>query len=217
MHGNNEQFHGWHHRLYVPYAFGSLYSHPLEGFLLDTLGAVIAEWATGLSTQQAMPLFSVSSLKTLDDHYGSHGTRYRCLGGTMRIIMISTIRWAGFVFVGLPQLIIQIISNWNQVVSFTSIFRALGCVVGDADRRGRISKARLPACSCPSWVVGLAWFSRVPSALSKDMEEEQEEQKKVHWKEHARERERERRQSPKFWLVEFKVIRIGCTADSCSL
>ena len=63
-------------------AFGSLYSHPLEGFLLDTLGAVIAEWATGLSTQQAMPLFSVSSLKTVDDHYGynSHGTRYRCLG-----------------------------------------------------------------------------------------------------------------------------------------
>ena len=65
-----KQFHSWHHRLYVPYAFGSLYNHPLEGFLLDTLGAVIAEWAVGLSTRQAMLLFSVSSLKTVDDHCG---------------------------------------------------------------------------------------------------------------------------------------------------
>jgi sphinganine C4-monooxygenase len=65
-----KQFHSWHHRLYVPYAFGSLYNHPLEGFLLDTLGAVIAEWAMGLSTRQAMLLFSVSSLKTVDDHCG---------------------------------------------------------------------------------------------------------------------------------------------------
>lgn len=73
MHVNKflyKQFHSWHHRLYVPYAFGSLYNHPLEGFLLDTLGAVIAEWAMGLSTRQAMLLFSVSSFKTVDDHCG---------------------------------------------------------------------------------------------------------------------------------------------------
>merc|ERR1712226_313352 len=31
-------FHTVHHRLYVPYAFGALYNHPVEGFLLDTLG-----------------------------------------------------------------------------------------------------------------------------------------------------------------------------------
>ncbi|EDR05662.1 uncharacterized protein LACBIDRAFT_302799 [Laccaria bicolor S238N-H82] len=81
MHADIKQFHSWRHRLYVPYAFGSLYNYQLEGFLLDTLGAVIAEWAMGLSTRQAMPLFSVSSLKTVDDQYGYNfrGTRYRCL------------------------------------------------------------------------------------------------------------------------------------------
>lgn len=73
MHVNKflfKQFHSWHHRLYVPYAFGSLYNHPVEGFLLDSLGAVIAEWLTGMTTRQAMVLFSVSTLKTVDDHCG---------------------------------------------------------------------------------------------------------------------------------------------------
>ncbi|KAF8885039.1 hypothetical protein BD779DRAFT_1612046 [Infundibulicybe gibba] len=39
-----KQFHSWHHRLYVPYAFGSLYNHPLKDFF--------------------------STFKTVDDHCG---------------------------------------------------------------------------------------------------------------------------------------------------
>ncbi|KAJ3558631.1 hypothetical protein NP233_g11470 [Leucocoprinus birnbaumii] len=73
MHVNKflyKSFHSWHHRLYVPYAFGSLYNHPVEGFVLDTLGAAMAEWVTGMSTRQAMVLFIVSTLKTVDDHCG---------------------------------------------------------------------------------------------------------------------------------------------------
>ncbi|PPQ94640.1 hypothetical protein CVT25_009371 [Psilocybe cyanescens] len=73
MHSNKflyKQFHSWHHRLYVPYAFGSLYNHPVEGFFLDTSGALLAEWATGLSTRQAMLLFLLSTFKTVDDHCG---------------------------------------------------------------------------------------------------------------------------------------------------
>src|SRR5688572_22375256 len=73
MHVNKflyKQFHSWHHRLYVPYAFGSLYNHPVEGFVLDSLGAAIAEWLTGLTNRQAMLLFIVSTLKTVDDHCG---------------------------------------------------------------------------------------------------------------------------------------------------
>jgi sphinganine C4-monooxygenase len=73
MHTNKflyKQFHSWHHRLYVPYAFGSLYNHPLEGFLLDTLGALLAEKATGMTTRQAMFLFTLSTFKTVDDHCG---------------------------------------------------------------------------------------------------------------------------------------------------
>jgi len=73
MHVNKflyKQFHSWHHRLYVPYAFGSLYNHPVEGFLLDTLGAALAETLTRMSTRQAMLLFVFSTLKTVDDHCG---------------------------------------------------------------------------------------------------------------------------------------------------
>ncbi|PIL25031.1 hypothetical protein GSI_12919 [Ganoderma sinense ZZ0214-1] len=65
-----KQFHSWHHRLYVPYAFGALYNHPVEGFLLDTAGAGIAEWLGQLSTREAMLLFCISTLKTVDDHCG---------------------------------------------------------------------------------------------------------------------------------------------------
>lgn len=63
-------FHSRHHRLYVPYAFGALYNHPVEGFLLDTLGALIAYKAAGMSTRQGMWFFTGSTVKTVDDHCG---------------------------------------------------------------------------------------------------------------------------------------------------
>lgn len=62
--------HSRHHRLYVPYAFGALYNHPLEGFLLDILGAGIAYLATGMTTRQGMVFFTCSTIKTVDDHCG---------------------------------------------------------------------------------------------------------------------------------------------------
>lgn len=62
--------HSVHHRLYVPYAFGALYNHPVEGFVLDSLGAVIAHSASFMSLRQAILLFTVSTLKTVDDHCG---------------------------------------------------------------------------------------------------------------------------------------------------
>jgi len=73
MHVNKflyKQFHSWHHRLYVPYAYGALYNHPLEGLFLDSMGALVAEWLTGMSTRQAILLFTFSTLKTVDDHCG---------------------------------------------------------------------------------------------------------------------------------------------------
>lgn len=62
--------HSVHHRLYVPYAFGALYNHPLEGFLFDTLGATLAHEFSGMTVRQATLLFGVSTLKTVDDHSG---------------------------------------------------------------------------------------------------------------------------------------------------
>ncbi|KAF7546520.1 hypothetical protein G7046_g9276 [Stylonectria norvegica] len=63
-------FHSRHHRLYVPYAYGALYNHPLEGFLLDTLGAGFAFKATFMTLRQGTCFFSFSTIKTVDDHCG---------------------------------------------------------------------------------------------------------------------------------------------------
>ena len=63
-------FHSRHHRLYVPYAYGALYNHPFEGFLLDTCGGGIAFLASGLTVRQSMWFFAISTMKTVDDHCG---------------------------------------------------------------------------------------------------------------------------------------------------
>ena len=63
-------FHSRHHRLYVPYAYGALYNHWFEGFLLDTLGASIAYKVAGFSTRQGLVFFTGSTIKTVDDHCG---------------------------------------------------------------------------------------------------------------------------------------------------
>ncbi|KAL7423991.1 Sphingolipid C4-hydroxylase sur2 [Cryptotrichosporon argae] len=62
--------HSVHHRLYVPYAFGALYNHPVEGLLLDTIGAGLAAEVCGMSIRTATALFCISTAKTIDDHCG---------------------------------------------------------------------------------------------------------------------------------------------------
>ncbi len=62
--------HSRHHRLYVPYAYGALYNHPFEGFLLDILGAGLAYMATGMTIRQGLVFFTCSTIKTVDDHCG---------------------------------------------------------------------------------------------------------------------------------------------------
>jgi len=64
------QIHSIHHRLYCPYSFGALYNHPIEGFILDTLGAIVSHYSSGMSVRQAMLLFGISTAKTVDDHCG---------------------------------------------------------------------------------------------------------------------------------------------------
>ncbi|TID30582.1 hypothetical protein CANINC_000827 [Pichia inconspicua] len=73
MHQNKylyRKFHSRHHQLYVPYAFGALFNNPVEGFLLDTIGAGIAAIVTQLSPRESVFLFTFSTLKTVDDHCG---------------------------------------------------------------------------------------------------------------------------------------------------
>ncbi|EIW65399.1 sphingosine hydroxylase [Trametes versicolor FP-101664 SS1] len=63
-------FHAQHHRLYVPYAYGTLYNHPVEGFLMDTLGALVAERAAQLTMREATLLFVVATAKAVNVHCG---------------------------------------------------------------------------------------------------------------------------------------------------
>ncbi|SPO04522.1 related to SUR2 protein [Cephalotrichum gorgonifer] len=62
--------HSRHHRLYVPYAYGALYNHPLEGLFMDTLGAGLAYKVTRMSIRQGTFFFCFSTVKTVDDHCG---------------------------------------------------------------------------------------------------------------------------------------------------
>lgn len=54
----------------MPYAYGALYNHPFEGFLLDTLGTGLAYLLTGMTVRQSMWFFTGSAIKTVDDHCG---------------------------------------------------------------------------------------------------------------------------------------------------
>ncbi|XP_077250012.1 sphinganine C4-monooxygenase 1-like [Tasmannia lanceolata] len=73
MHHNKflyRHIHSQHHRLIVPYAFGALYNHPLEGLLLDTIGGALSFLVSGMSPRASIFFFSFATIKTVDDHCG---------------------------------------------------------------------------------------------------------------------------------------------------
>lgn len=73
MHHNKflyRHIHSQHHRLVVPYAFGALYNHPIEGLLLDTIGGALSFLLSGMSPRASIFFFSFATIKTVDDHCG---------------------------------------------------------------------------------------------------------------------------------------------------
>ncbi|CAK9183758.1 unnamed protein product [Ilex paraguariensis] len=73
MHHNKflyRHIHSQHHKLVVPYAFGALYNHPLEGLLLDTIGGALSFLLSGMSPRASIFFFSFATIKTVDDHCG---------------------------------------------------------------------------------------------------------------------------------------------------
>ncbi|KAJ4711338.1 sphinganine C4-monooxygenase 1-like [Melia azedarach] len=73
MHQNKflyRHIHSLHHRLVVPYAFGALYNHPIEGLLNDTIGGALSFLLSGMSPRASIFFFSFATIKTVDDHCG---------------------------------------------------------------------------------------------------------------------------------------------------
>lgn len=73
MHHNKflyKHIHSLHHRLVVPYSFGALYNHPIEGLLLDTVGGALSFLLSGMSPRASIFFFSFATIKTVDDHCG---------------------------------------------------------------------------------------------------------------------------------------------------
>ncbi|KAI9818611.1 MAG: hypothetical protein M1832_004384 [Thelocarpon impressellum] len=125
-------FHSRHHRLYVPYAFGALYNHPFEGFLLDTLGAAVAFKLAGFTTRQGMWFFTCSTIKTVDDHCG-----YALPWDPLQLLTSNN---AGYHDVHHQSWGIK--SNFSQPF-FTFWDRAMGTIWTGGDVSARYERSRL--------------------------------------------------------------------------
>ncbi|XBH64413.1 hypothetical protein VPH35_118181 [Triticum aestivum] len=65
-----KHIHSKHHTLVVPYSFGALYNHPLEGLILDTIGGALSFLLSGMTPRTSIFFFSFATIKTVDDHCG---------------------------------------------------------------------------------------------------------------------------------------------------
>ncbi|XP_057818398.2 sphinganine C4-monooxygenase 2 [Cryptomeria japonica] len=73
MHHNKflyRTIHSRHHRLIVPWPFGAMYNHPLEGLLLDTTGGVLSYLFSGMTPRTSIFFFTFATIKGVDDHCG---------------------------------------------------------------------------------------------------------------------------------------------------
>ncbi|KAJ3129390.1 hypothetical protein HK098_001491 [Nowakowskiella sp. JEL0407] len=64
------KFHSVHHELTAPFAFGALYNHPLESFLMDIVGSGLTSVILDMHPWTASIFYCISTLKTVDDHCG---------------------------------------------------------------------------------------------------------------------------------------------------
>ena len=65
-----EYVHSMHHKVYVPFAYGAFYNHPLETIPIDAIGFPICLSIAGLDNRQAAFFGAMWTTKTVVDHCG---------------------------------------------------------------------------------------------------------------------------------------------------
>ncbi|KAI4180534.1 MAG: hypothetical protein L6R41_007184 [Letrouitia leprolyta] len=65
-----EHIHAMHHDVYVPFAYGAFYNHPLETIPIDAIGFPICLGIVGLDNRQAAFFGAIWTFKTVVDHCG---------------------------------------------------------------------------------------------------------------------------------------------------
>ncbi|KAL0912514.1 hypothetical protein M5K25_018492 [Dendrobium thyrsiflorum] len=71
MHMNKflyKHIHSKHHALVVPYPYGAMYNHLLEGLILDIIVGVLSFLVSGMTPRTAIYFFSFTAIKSVDDH-----------------------------------------------------------------------------------------------------------------------------------------------------
>lgn len=63
-----KHIHSVHHQLLTVYAYGALYNNPIEAILLDTMGAGVSMYLSGMTCKVATCFFVFSTIKTVVDH-----------------------------------------------------------------------------------------------------------------------------------------------------
>ncbi|KAL9588492.1 MAG: hypothetical protein Q9203_002696 [Teloschistes exilis] len=62
--------HSMHHDIYVPFAYGAFYNHPLETIPIDGIGFPMCLWLAGLDNRQSALFGAIWTFKTVVDHCG---------------------------------------------------------------------------------------------------------------------------------------------------
>ncbi|XVE91477.1 hypothetical protein REPUB_Repub01dG0013400 [Reevesia pubescens] len=65
-----KHLHSQHHRLVVPYTYGAIYNHPIEGFLFDIVGGILSYVLSGMSPRTSIFFYCFGTIKNVDDHCG---------------------------------------------------------------------------------------------------------------------------------------------------
>ncbi|KAG9230848.1 fatty acid hydroxylase superfamily-domain-containing protein [Amylocarpus encephaloides] len=65
-----KNIHSMHHDIFVPFAYGAFYNHPLETIPIDCIGLPICLYLAGLSNRQSALFGAIWTYKTVVDHCG---------------------------------------------------------------------------------------------------------------------------------------------------